>query len=147
MKILVAIDGSDCSTKALDFIAKRPWKNEDEFLVLSVAEPIPAEVGLGYVPEPSLCLDDQIFHDCAQLSGKGGAKLAEALPLNPVQARVESGPVADTIVKMADDWHADLIILGSHGRKGLKHFFLGSIAEQVLKKSHCSIEVVKSKAA
>ena len=145
MRILVAIDGSECSMRALDYVVNRPWNKEDQFKVISVVEPIPADYGVGAVPPPVGSIEDRMFDECAEISGNGARKLSEALPLNPVLVSVESGLVAETICDTAARWEADLIILGSHGRKGIAHFLLGSVAEEVLRKSPCSVEVVKSK--
>lgn len=145
MRTLVAIDGSECSMRALEYVINRPWNENDQFMVISVVEPIPADYGLGAVPPPVGSVEDKMFDECAEISGNGARMLSEALPLNPVQVSVESGLVAETICDTAARWEADLIVLGSHGRKGIAHFLLGSVAEEVLKKSPCSVEVIKAK--
>jgi nucleotide-binding universal stress UspA family protein len=53
--------------------------------------------------------------------------------------------VPEGIVQKASEWGADLIVVGSHGRKGIKKFMLGSVAEKVVASSPCSVEVVKDK--
>jgi len=147
MKTLVAIDGSECSMRALEYVASRHWEDTDQFMVLSVVEPIPADFGVGIVPPPAGIsgIEDRLYAETAEISGQGGAKIQAAFPKNLVEVRVASGLVADTICNSAASWDADLIILGSHGRKGLSHFLLGSVAEEVLKKSPCSVEVIKDK--
>jgi nucleotide-binding universal stress UspA family protein len=145
MRILVAIDGSECSTRALDYVANRLWEQEDQFMILSVVEPVPSEYGMGAMPPPVGSIEDRIFDECAEISGNGSRRLQEALPFNAVHVRVESGLVAETICDTASRWEADLIVLGSQGRKGIAHFLLGSVAEEVLKKASCSVEVIKEK--
>lgn len=145
MKILIAVDGSDCSTRAIDFVSERQWQKDDRFMVISVVEPIPADVGVGYFPVNSGGIFQQQYDDCANNCGTSGARLQSRLPGNPVEVQVISGMVAETICNYAETWEADLIVLGSHGRKGISHFLLGSVAEEVLKKSPCSVEVVKLK--
>lgn len=147
MKTLVAIDGSECSMRALEYIASRKWSDEDQFMVLNVVEPIPADFGVGIVPPPVApgTIEDRLYAESAEISGAGGAKIQDAHPRNLVEVRVASGLVAETICESAADWNADLIVLGSHGRKGLSHLLLGSVAEEVLKISPCSVEVIKEK--
>lgn len=145
MKILVAIDGSECSAKAVDFILGRPWLKEDQFLVVSVVEPIPAEFGLGHLPEGVGTIEDQLFEECTKVTSEAGLKLQEKLPDNKVEAKVLTGAVADQICHCANDWYADQVILGSHGRKGFQHFLLGSVAEEVMKKAACTVQVVKAR--
>lgn len=145
MRTLVAIDGSECSMRALEYVAHRPWNQDDQFMVISVVEPNPADYGIGAMPPPAGSIIDRMFDESAEISGKAASRLLEALPTNPIQVTVETGPVAETICDKAARWEADLIILGSHGRKGIAHFLLGSVAEEVLKKSPCSVEVIKEK--
>ncbi|MBX3149637.1 universal stress protein [Candidatus Obscuribacterales bacterium] len=147
MKTLVAIDGSECSMRALEYVASRDWNDDDQFMVLNVVEPLPADLGVGIVPPPTMpgSIEDRLYAESAEISGIGGAKIQQAHPTNLVEVRVASGIVAETICDSAASWNADLIVLGSHGRKGLSHFLLGSVAEEVLKSSPCSVEVVKEK--
>ncbi len=149
MRTLVAIDGSECSMRALEYVAHRNWNVDDQFMVLNVVEPIPADFGIGIVPPPTGnpgSIEDRLYAESAEISGKGGQKIQQALPQNCVEVRAASGLVAETICDSAASWNADLIVLGSHGRKGLSHFLLGSVAEEVLKRSPCSVEVIKEKA-
>lgn len=145
MRILVAVDGSECSMKAVEFLMERPWNSEDQFLVLSVVEPIPQEFGLGVMPPATGGIEERMYDECAEFCGKAAARIQSALPSNLVEVKVANGLVAETICRHAAAWNADLIMLGSHGRKGITHFLLGSVAEEVLKSSPCSVEVVKAK--
>jgi nucleotide-binding universal stress UspA family protein len=47
------------------------------------------------------------------------------------------------IVDRAAEWHADLIVLGSHGRHGLDRFLIGSVSEYVARHAPCSVEIVR----
>ena len=49
------------------------------------------------------------------------------------------------IVRLAEEESVDLIVLGTHGRTGLKHFLIGSVAEKVLRKAPCPVLVVREK--
>lgn len=144
MKIMIAVDGSDCSNRAIRSVGEQQWPKDAQFLVVSVVEPIPADVGVGYFPAGTGYTEKQ-YDDCAQFCGQAAAELQAALTGYDVSVRVVSGMVAETICETAEGWDADLIVVGSHGRKGLSHFLLGSVAEEVLKKSPCSVEVVKIK--
>lgn len=55
---------------------------------------------------------------------------------------VEEGKPFEMILKVADEWGADLIILGTHGRKGLSHFLIGSVAEKVIRNSQKPVLIV-----
>ncbi len=54
--------------------------------------------------------------------------------------------IADTIVNIAKKTNIDLIIIGSHGRKGLDRILMGSVAEEVLRHAHCNVMVYKKRA-
>jgi nucleotide-binding universal stress UspA family protein len=145
MKILVAVDGSECSKRAITALIERPWKAEDQFLVVSVVEPVPADLGVGFVPPPRGSIEQTMYDEAAEICGTAAALLKKAMPAQQVEVKVATGLAAETICAVARDDESDLLVIGSHGRKGLAHFFLGSVAEEVLKRSPCSVEVVKCK--
>lgn len=145
MNILIAVDDSSCSQYLLGYISKRAWSSDTHFLILNVVEPIPAEVGIGYLPPPSGQIEQRMFDDSAELVAKAAGLLRAEFPELEIEVKVASGLAAETICNVASTFNADLILMGSHGRKGISHFFLGSVAEEVLKKSPCSVEVVKRK--
>lgn len=61
------------------------------------------------------------------------------------QARVAPGDPADTIVRVAHELKADLIVMGTHGRTGLPHILLGSVAEKVVRRASCPVLTVRHK--
>jgi nucleotide-binding universal stress UspA family protein len=70
------------------------------------------------------------------------AFLAAEVPPAPTARRVRTGDAAYEIVREAEDWKADLIVLGTHGRRGARRVFLGSVAETVLRHAPCAALVV-----
>jgi len=60
-----------------------------------------------------------------------------------VEHRLEEGQPAPVIVQVANDAHADLIVLGTHGRTGLSRVLMGSVAEQVVRRAGCAVVTVK----
>jgi nucleotide-binding universal stress UspA family protein len=71
-----------------------------------------------------------------------------ALPLAdiPWEKRIEEGSAAKTIVEHATTIHADAIVMGTHGRSGLKHMLLGSVAEAVARAASCPVLTVRPEA-
>ena len=59
---------------------------------------------------------------------------------------VFSGNAKEVILEEARKWDADLIVVGSHGRRGFKRFLLGSVSEAVAMNAHCSVVVVRGAA-
>jgi nucleotide-binding universal stress UspA family protein len=72
-------------------------------------------------------------------------KVAEVLRSKglKVTAAVEHGDPRSKIIDTAKEWHADLIVLGSHGRKGLDRFLMGSVSEAVARHAPCSVQIVR----
>jgi len=71
-------------------------------------------------------------------------KLQQALSVEErerfsVTNEVRIGSAADTIQELAREQHVDLIVMGTHGRRGLAHMFLGSVAERVVRGAPCPV--------
>lgn len=147
MKILVAIDDSPCSQEVLRYIGEVPWMENDQFIVLSVVEPIPVDVGLGVPPFGDEAVEQATYDDCADLTARSCIAIRDRLPSNHVEAKVLTGHPSEKIVEFAQAIEADLVIMGSHGRSGFKKFLLGSVADEVLKRAPCSVGVIKSRVA
>lgn len=74
-------------------------------------------------------------------------ELAELLPLHAIDGRVPAacvrfGEPAEAILREAREWSADLLVLGTHGRRGAARWLLGSVAESVLRRAPCSVLVI-----
>lgn len=142
MKILLALDGSAPSQDAIREIAHRPWPTPSTVRIVSVVQP--------YVPSaPDDVLASATINDLRQRQIAEAQELATgageqiAGPGLSVETSVREGDPRTEIVGAADDWNADLIVVGSHGRTGLKRLLLGSVAEAVVAHAHCSVEVVR----
>lgn len=142
MKILLAVDGSAASDDAIDEVRSRPWPTPSTVRVLSVIQPFtpPAtEVVLA-----SATLDDiraRQIEEAERFTKAAGERIAA--PALTVEAAVREGDPRTEIVDAADEWQADLIVVGSHGRTGLKRLVLGSVSQSVVAHAHCSVEVVR----
>jgi len=142
MNILLATDGSNCSNAAAQHIAKLFRPLDNEVRVLTVVEPITTAVipqmSPGYYPE----LEGQ-KPEAKALVERTAKTLAEAG--FKVSMSVLTGDAKTVILDEAADWGADLIVVGSHGRKGMGRFLLGSVSEAVARHSACSVEIVRGK--
>ncbi len=65
-------------------------------------------------------------------------------PQVPVERRLEDGNPPDVIVQVAREINADLILLGTHGYKGLTHAVMGSVAEHVVRKAPCPVLTLRA---
>jgi nucleotide-binding universal stress UspA family protein len=62
----------------------------------------------------------------------------------PCETRMVLGPAAKSVVELAHHWRAGLIVMGSHGRTGLKRLLMGSVTERVVAQAPCPVLVVKA---
>ena len=62
-----------------------------------------------------------------------------------IQSFIEEGKITDQILKVANEWQADIIVLGTHGRKGLSHLIMGSISEQVIRQTSKPVFVIPTR--
>lgn len=72
-------------------------------------------------------------------------QFARVLPQapEPPELFIEQGSEYDQILNRAEAWHAELIALGTHGKKGLRRWLLGSVADQVVRAAHCRVLVAR----
>jgi nucleotide-binding universal stress UspA family protein len=150
MKILLATDDSECSLAAVRSVAARPWPTGTVLKVLSVEELVAIEMpmeasSLASVYPPSLL--DKLMADARALA-TGAVETARKMLLQAGMKVLDQGPIPvgeprAVVLDQAQAWPADLIVLGSHGRRGLDRFLMGSVAESVAVHAHCSVEVIR----
>lgn len=144
MNILLAIDDSKSSeavTRAL--IAQTPPKGT-EVRVLHVIEPLPIAYSggeWGYSVDWQKVTQEQKTKAEALLTETAGTLRSAGFT---VTAAVQEGSAKSIIVDSAAKWPADLILVGSHGRKGLDRFLLGSVSEAVARHAPCSVQIVRA---
>lgn len=129
-RVLLATDGSETSNQAARAVAARPWPEGSEFRVISVAEPWAiksSRVRQEKSPQEAVSNAEQVL-------GSAGLKAT---------GEVLSGKPREAILEEAKNWAADLIVVGSHGRRGIKKLLLGSVSEAVAMNAHCSVVVVR----
>jgi nucleotide-binding universal stress UspA family protein len=128
-KLLVALDGSSCSSHALE-LALALARRDDSMIAFccAVDDDAPAE------------LDDRAQHyvDDALAKAKGAGIVCQGATLY--------GRPAEAIVEYAQAVDVDTIVMGTHGRSGLKRLFMGSVASAVLRSSSVPVIVVREEA-
>lgn len=145
-KILVATDGSGYSITALRAVAKRPWPAGSEVKVLSIPDPVVRTTMFPYFE-----LKEVEFLNATSLEEAKKAVDAGAKILSKMGVKVSTGTPfpqdspAKEIVKESQQWGADLIFIGSHGRRGLNRLTMGSVSEHVAFHAHCSVVVTRTR--
>jgi nucleotide-binding universal stress UspA family protein len=147
-RVLCAVDFSEPSSRALHAAAAFAERSHAQLSVLHVhqkAMPLVAAGSFvaGELVDPSLDVTDREQLAAALrnlVSGEAGVVRSEAVV-------EEANDVASAIVARAIEEHADLIVLGTHGRSGMQHFLLGSVAETVLRRAGCPVLTVPAAAS
>jgi len=140
MRILLASDASKYSEVAARTISTEFRTQGTEVLVLQAVAPalygVPPQMAQGYAPE----LQDQL-----KQASESVERIAETLRKAGFKAesRVLENEIRTAILDAAHDWNADLIVIGSHGEKGLRKFLMGSVAESVARHAQCSVLIVR----
>ncbi|MCL4458174.1 MAG: universal stress protein [Nitrospirae bacterium] len=138
MKILVGHDGSEQAEKALKRALDAALLSKASIIVVSVV--------------PDLCMMEISDDDCKKmyeimtaeatkrLDALKGELAAKGITM---ETEVKFGNAADTILNIAKERGADMIVVGSHGRHGAKKFLLGSVSSKVIEHAACDVLVVK----
>ena len=141
-QILVATDFSEPSEAALLYGRELAMRFGARLHVLHVADAISATAGEEFFPGDIEALQADVLKRAAErldtLLTDHDLTMLRATPV--VRA---SGNVADAIVDYAKDIHVDVIVVGTHGRGGVSHLFMGSVAEHVVRKAPCPVLVVR----
>ncbi len=140
-KILVPTDFSDISLKAMDYALAFAQQFNAQVIALHVVD-IP--IGMG---EAAVALSETDFEQVQQQEAQRLASLAATKKRGDVQVETVSrtGSAPEQIIEAAKEKRVDLIILATHGRRGLTHFLLGSTTERVVRHAPCPVLVVREK--
>ena len=142
-KILIAVDKSVCSEKAAITGYEMASKFNAEVALINIIEPAPVTVNPDFTLAP-------VFLEAFDNSEENSHLL-----LKEIENKHSNGiattylSIIDTaghgILQQAEEWGAELIVVGTHGRGGLYHFLMGSVAEHVARKSACPVLIVPNK--
>jgi nucleotide-binding universal stress UspA family protein len=143
-KILVPVDFSACSAEAVRSAADVATHYGAELCLINVYEPInyalPGNYPF-YVPGQL----EGILAECGKQLATA-KKDAEAAGVARAQTQQLQGIPATEIVEFAKKHDFDLIVMGTHGRTGLQHVLIGSVAEKVVRKAPCAVLTVRAAA-
>ncbi|HYE75620.1 MAG TPA: universal stress protein [Blastocatellia bacterium] len=136
MKVLIAVDDSVFSQAAVKAVAKRCYDTETEVRLVSAVEPL-----------MSAEYDGRSQTNVYEVARKAIDYAVDILrsSKNPFEITTEivQGSPKQVILDEAENWGADLIVVGSHGRRGIQRFLLGSVSQAVALHAKCSVEIVR----
>ena len=141
-KICCPVDFSETSRAALEEAAELARRYEAELALVHVFEPPAATADLMVAPPEMF---EQTAKDLERKLElwKGEAERRGA---KVVRAVVMTGAAATEAVRFAREGGYDLVVMGTHGRRGIRHLVLGSVAERVVREAPCAVLVVRPRA-
>ncbi len=143
-RILCAIDFSDCSQEALRVAVDLARKEDGEIRLVNAFHIPTFAYGEGAYGLPEMQqrmrrqAEEGLIEWARDAKTMGAARVAPPLAIE--------GIAWDAICRLAADERSDLIVMGTHGRTGLRHALLGSVAERVVRHAPCPVLVVRQKA-
>lgn len=143
--ILLPTDGSECSAKAMAYalsfakqygsrvvtlhVIDQRWEEQTRVVFAEVGQDLAQKIRNGYEEEAR-----RILQEVTDAASKVGV---------PVESKVLTGIPSEDITRVAQELPADLIIMGTHGRAGVSHLLLGSVAEKVVRRAPCPVLTVR----
>ena len=152
MKIFIAYDGSEAADTAIDSMRRAGLPNEGvEALVMSVGEvwlppatgndddtfPLVAPPGLNEAREHA----EHVMQEAKEAAERGAKRVQQIFPRWRVTPEAQNGSPAFELLNSAEQWQADLIIVGSHGHTAFSRFVLGSVSQKILTEASTSVHV------
>lgn len=148
MKVMITTDGSECSLAALHSVALRPWHRGSTFKVISIPEPfMPLAQFRSFELKEVESLNAAAVKDARRYAEQGAQILAKAGLSVETETPLPTDTDAREITNAAKRWHAQLVVLGSHGRRGFDRWTIGSVSEHVALHAQCSVEVIRESSA
>lgn len=138
-RILVPVDFSDCSLDALEYGVLVAQRCKASITIVHVMEPV--SYGLDFTL-PHVAKREQIRTELTEKLAKLVSALADAGVSSDFA--LSGGLPTDAILDKARAQSTDVIVMGTHGRRGLSHLLFGSVAEAVLRKALCPVLTVRS---
>jgi nucleotide-binding universal stress UspA family protein len=142
-RILVPIDGSNCSMRAAKYAIEVARFQKAQILCIHVIASLP----YGYGADVGSAIE-QYFEDVTNQARSWFNKVIEIAKnegINDVKTDIfmDVKSVTDAIIDYASNENIDLIVIGTKGRTGLQRFLLGSVANGVVQHAHCPVMLVR----
>ena len=135
-KLLVPTDFSPCSQTAIAYAISFAGQLNATLLLIYVLEPVGYPIDFAMIDRPELeeKKKRQALNRVARSARQKGIE---------VETRLFRGDPSVEIVREAENRHCDLIVMGTHGRKGISHLLMGSVAERVVRTSPVPVVTIR----
>jgi len=146
-RILIAVDGSNTSDLALQEALRLAAEHQSQLRIVHVIDVLMFFAGesgffyMGALKKAIMESGERLLQKAAATAGSAGIKAETKL----LRIENSSQRIADMIVGEATAWPTELIVVGTHGRRGLSHLFLGSVAEGIVRISPVPVLLIRGK--
>lgn len=149
-KILLGTDGSDGASVATKSVANRPWPAGSQVKIISAVQLLVPGNELMMSSSSAIyptSLLEEVWNEVRSSAHEAVAEARKTLEAAGMKILAgETTPDGDpraVLLAQAKEWDADLIVLGSYGRRGMDRMLMGSVSESVALHAHCSVEVIR----
>lgn len=145
-RILAPVDFSKCSRSALNYAISLADQLGAKLRIVHICE-VPALVSPDLVvtipDQPTQTISEWVRNEADSGMAEFMAELAIPEGVE-IETKLIAGDAPDRIAKEAAEYDADLIVMGTHGRKGMAHLIMGSVAERTLRIAPCPVLTIRS---
>lgn len=147
--VLVPIDFSECSVRALELgrsLAERDWAT----LTLVHVSPLPPNLSPDVLVTPPgetkpVRIDEYTTSGTrARLEALAAPLRDRGFDVRTLAVMAPSGDVAGDLLRVVDEIGADVVVVGTHGRTGISHLLLGSVAEKIIRRANVPVVTIRS---
>jgi nucleotide-binding universal stress UspA family protein len=135
-RILVPVDGSETANRALRTAVALAAEQSGALRIVHVSEETPVYVSMDTLPYPPADLMEALRKEGERILVEAVASARNGKIEADGKLLVVDHPgqrISDAIEQEAENWHADLVVIGTHGRRGFRRLLLGSVAENLIR--------------
>jgi len=148
-RILIAVDFGLYGRAQVEVLRQLSPESVSKITVLHVVEPLAWELQVGYPPSNEI-VDSYIqegMEAARKLVSDMVTALSEQFKEEQIEVEIRTGGPVEEILKAAEEWQADMIVVGSHGRRGFARLLLGSVSGAVSAHARCSVLIARRRGA
>ncbi len=147
-RVLIAIDDSEESEKAIAYGFKLANKLKATVALVHIVDYV---IPASYSSDPVMGLESTIYvPEVANIQQEHSKELINKIATKygndvKIETFIKNGDPKHEIIKTAEEWQAGIIVMGTHGRRGLDHFISGSLSEDVTRVAPCPVMIIPNR--
>ncbi len=149
MKILIAVDFGLYGKAQIEFLRNIQGAKDVQMKLIHVVDPLRWELQSAYLNTMELAnaIVNERRESAEKLLNEIASKLQKDYGEDSIEAEVREGNVAEEVLQAAEEYGANLIVVGSHGKTGMQRFMIGSVSQTVSTHAKCSVLIARPAAS